>query len=95
MALFGRQKSFTFRSTQVNTLTARGSMASNIISHYRILKKIGAGGMGEIDHYISCSSSRSVPAVPWGLGVLRKDERALQSNGFLEGEQRWLTRIED
>jgi serine/threonine protein kinase len=38
----------SFRSNQANTVTARGSMVSRSISHYRILNKPGAGGMGEV-----------------------------------------------
>jgi serine/threonine-protein kinase len=35
-------------STQENRVTARGLMVSRSISHYRILNKLGEGGMGEV-----------------------------------------------
>src|SRR5688572_20459849 len=48
MALSTFNRSFPFRTAQANPVTARGSMVSRSISHYHILKKLGAGGMGEV-----------------------------------------------
>ena len=48
MALFRSGKCIPFRSAQANPVTTRGLMVSSSISHYRVIKKLGAGGMGEV-----------------------------------------------